>query len=47
MDEKINKEKYGSIKPPRLAVENITKVPIAMFSGKYDRIVQIEMNREF
>ena len=28
-------------------VEKISKVPIAMFSGKYDRIVKAEENEEF
>ena len=31
--------------PPRINVENISKVPIFMFSGKYDRITNVEDNR--
>lgn len=40
-------EKYGQPTPPKINVESINDVPIAMFSAKYDRIVQIETNREY
>lgn len=37
--------KYGQENPPRINVENITSVPIVMFSGIYDRITHVEDNR--
>ena len=40
-------EKYGQSTPPVINVENIKDIPIAMFSAKYDRIVQIETNKEY
>lgn len=33
-----NKDVYGAELPPRIPVENITKVPIAMFVGKSDEL---------
>lgn len=41
-----NMEAYGEEAPPELDVSKITDIPVAMFSGKYDKIVNIEENRE-
>lgn len=42
-----NMEKYGQETPPSVDLQNLSKVPIAMFSGKYDRIVNVDENNEF
>ena len=41
----MNLEKYNQTTAPIYDLKNITEVPIAMFSGKYDRIVDINVNR--
>jgi len=41
----LNLEKYNQTTAPIYDLKNITEVPIAMFSGKYDRIVDINVNR--
>ena len=46
-NEEENFAKYGQPTPPKIEVETITDVPIAMFSGKYDRVVDVEDNREY
>lgn len=42
-----NQEVYGQETPPVISVEDITEVPIAMFSSKYDKIVNVVDNREY
>ena len=42
-----NQEVYGQDSPPIISVEGITEVPIAMFSSKYDKIVNVVDNREY
>ena len=42
-----NEEVYGQPTPPIIDVESISDVPIAMFSSKYDKIVNIVDNREY
>lgn len=42
-----NMEKYGQESPPHIDVETISDVPIAMFSTKHDKIVNIADNREY
>ena len=46
-DKKKNMLQYGQEQPPKVEVEKITDIPIAMISGKYDRIVNIKDNREY
>ena len=36
-----NLEKYGQEKPPRVEIEKITLIPIAMFVGTSDDLVDI------
>ena len=44
-DKKKNMLQYGQEKPPKIEVEKVTEIPIAMISAKYDRIVNIKDNR--
>jgi hypothetical protein len=46
-NETKNEEMYGQPTPPLIDVETITDVPIAMFSSKYDKVVNINDNREY
>ena len=46
-DKTKNQEVYGQPTPPAIDVESISDVPIAMFSSKYDKIVNIVDNRDF
>jgi len=41
-----NIEQYGEEKAPLIPIENISGIPIAMFSGLNDSVVAIENNRE-
>lgn len=41
----VNKQKYGQAKPPIIPIENIKKVPIAMFVGTKDLLATVEDNR--
>ena len=40
-------QKYGQETPPKINVENISKVPIFMFSAKFDRITNVEDNKHY
>jgi len=44
-DEEKNKKAYGKATPPEMDVSLIDSVPIYMMSGRYDRIVNINMNK--
>ena len=46
-DAELNLKKYGQENPPNVDLLGLQKVPIAMFSGKYDRIVKVDENQEF
>ena len=46
-DKEKNQEKYGQDTPPNVDLQGLSKVPIAMFSGKFDRVVNVDDNLEF
>lgn len=46
-DKEKNQEKYGQDSPPSVDLQSLSKVPIAMFSGKFDRVVNVDDNIEF
>jgi hypothetical protein len=45
--DEANQEFYGQAEPPVLDPTQITDVPIAMVSSKYDRIVAVSENRKW
>ena len=44
-DPKKNFEKYGQTRPPEIDISTISEVPIAMYVGKEDQIVDVDSNR--
>ena len=47
MDKKKNFETYGSEQVREYDLKKIKGVPIAMFTGKYDRVVSVEKNSKY